>query len=182
MRTLTAIAFLILLSGVAVLHPAWQWGKEAALEQSWEVRMEAENGKERLVRLGFTRSGINRKVRWEHPREFEFEGQMYDVIAIDTLGDSLFVQCWLDLEETRLKQNNGTEQEHPVPLAGQKESKGRTFTFFSPLFLKSTFYFPRWDFHRGKTLFFEYLPYADREAAPPPAPPPDSAPRTLTTP
>lgn len=41
-------------------------------------------------------------LRWEHAKEFEFKGQMYDVVQTNQVGDSVEYWCWWDHEETKL--------------------------------------------------------------------------------
>ncbi len=57
--------------------------------------------KENLV---FFRFGLreSNQLFWEHPNEFEYKGNMYDVVLKDTIGDSVYYWCWRDNEETRL--------------------------------------------------------------------------------
>ncbi|MCB0397695.1 MAG: hypothetical protein KDD36_13655 [Flavobacteriales bacterium] len=42
------------------------------------------------------------RLRWEHDREFEFKGNMYDVVSFSIIGDTTYYRCWLDSEETQL--------------------------------------------------------------------------------
>lgn len=44
-------------------------------------------------------------LRWKHEREFEYEGEMYDVVSSEIIGDSIFYYCWWDHEETRLNKD-----------------------------------------------------------------------------
>ena len=62
-------------------------------------------GKERLVRLAFTKGQVDTLLRWEHAREFEFQNQMYDVLEQKNQGDSIVYWCWWDQEETLLNRN-----------------------------------------------------------------------------
>lgn len=41
-------------------------------------------------------------LKWQHDREFEFQGQMYDIIKIERQGDSITYKCWWDKVETKL--------------------------------------------------------------------------------
>jgi len=59
---------------------------------------------EELVLLKFTSLESRTKLRWEHSKEFEFRGQMYDVVSSETKGDSIFYRCWWDHKETQLNQ------------------------------------------------------------------------------
>ena len=45
---------------------------------------------------------IDSKLVWEHEREFELGGEMYDVISSQIMGDSIFYQCLHDAKETSI--------------------------------------------------------------------------------
>ena len=55
-----------------------------------------------LVLLEFSREETGTLLRWEHAREFEYDGQMYDVVETWAVGDTVFFRCWWDREETAL--------------------------------------------------------------------------------
>lgn len=57
-----------------------------------------------LVLLKLTKKETETKLRWEHAKEFEYNGQMYDIVSQEIKGDSIFYRCWLDNEETDLNQ------------------------------------------------------------------------------
>jgi len=52
--------------------------------------------------LKFTKEEAESKLRWEHSREFEYNGQMYDVVEKQEQGDTTYYYCWWDHEETKL--------------------------------------------------------------------------------
>ncbi len=52
--------------------------------------------------LKFSHAEVNQKLRWEHSKEFEYKGKMYDVFKSKNDKDSVFYWCWLDKEETKL--------------------------------------------------------------------------------
>ncbi|CAM3293554.1 hypothetical protein AEQU2_00479 [Aequorivita lipolytica] len=58
--------------------------------------------REELVLLKFSKEETQTKLRWEHSKEFEYDGQMYDVVSKEIKGDSIFYRCWWDHEETKL--------------------------------------------------------------------------------
>lgn len=100
-----SIPAILLLS--ALLLPAL--GGYAWLQyQKSEVRREVENRKERgfveedLVLLRFSKAETKTVLRWEHAAEFEYLGQMYDIIRTEVKGDSLYYWCFWDEEETVL--------------------------------------------------------------------------------
>lgn len=57
---------------------------------------------EELVLLKFSKEETQTKLRWEHSKEFEYDGQMYDIVSKEVKGDSIFYRCWWDHEETKL--------------------------------------------------------------------------------
>lgn len=58
--------------------------------------------KEELVLLKFSKEETISELRWEHSKEFEYKGQMYDIVSQEIKGDSIFYRCWWDYEETKL--------------------------------------------------------------------------------
>jgi hypothetical protein len=58
--------------------------------------------KEELVLLSFTKAQTETELRWEHSKEFEYRGQMYDIVETCTEGDSIHYRCWWDHAETAL--------------------------------------------------------------------------------
>lgn len=46
---------------------------------------------------------IESKLAWEHEREFELGGEMYDVISSEFKGDSIVYHCIHDIKESSIK-------------------------------------------------------------------------------
>lgn len=56
-----------------------------------------------LVQLTISKQDAANKLRWEHGREFEYQGQMYDIVFTDSLSnDTLIYWLFWDNEETKL--------------------------------------------------------------------------------
>ena len=55
-----------------------------------------------LVLLKFTFEETQSLLKWEHSKEFEFNGIMYDLVKTESKNDSIFYWCWEDREETEL--------------------------------------------------------------------------------
>jgi hypothetical protein len=55
-----------------------------------------------LVVLEFSKDESRTLLRWEHFREFEYDGRMYDVVETWAVGDKVYYRCWWDREETEL--------------------------------------------------------------------------------
>lgn len=58
--------------------------------------------KDELVLLKFSTQDIESKLKWKHSKEFEYNGQMYDIVERSTEGDTTYYWCWWDYEETAL--------------------------------------------------------------------------------
>lgn len=90
--------------------------------------------KENLILLNFTRAEAE-NLEWKHSREFEFQGQMYDIIRKETHGENISFWCWNDNEETKInKQINsllafvlGNDQQN-------KENQKRLINYYNSLF------------------------------------------------
>lgn len=55
-----------------------------------------------LVLLKFSKNEINSKLKWEHAKEFEYLGKMFDIVYTQIHSDSIFYYCWQDDAETDL--------------------------------------------------------------------------------
>jgi hypothetical protein len=55
-----------------------------------------------LVLLKFSKDESRTLLRWEHSREFEYDGRMYDIVETWAVGDTVYCRCWWDREETEL--------------------------------------------------------------------------------
>jgi hypothetical protein len=54
-----------------------------------------------LVELSFTPEE-EQQLRWEHSKEFEYKGEMYDVVESKSENGKITYWCWWDNEETSL--------------------------------------------------------------------------------
>ena len=58
--------------------------------------------KSELVLLKFTPEESEKMLRWEHSKEFEYKGEMYDVVETRIEDGFIYYWCWEDKEETVL--------------------------------------------------------------------------------
>lgn len=75
--------------------------KKYVVQKTFNERYERSSDKTDLIHFRFSFDDVE-LIRWEHDREFEYEGQMYDVIEECRDGDSLDLWCWRDHQETLL--------------------------------------------------------------------------------
>ena len=76
--------------------------KKQKLKREIKWKMIAGLDPQELVLLKFTKETEAKQLRWEHSKEFEFKGQMYDVVSKESHGDTTYFRCWWDYEETAL--------------------------------------------------------------------------------
>ena len=94
----------------------------------------------RLVELAFTLEQAEKELKWEHPLEFELEGQMYDIVNQRKCGDSVYYTCYPDHKETRLNGEKArlfTRAMDNDPF--QKQHNQRITNFFKTVFQKNEF-------------------------------------------
>ncbi|MDZ7846951.1 MAG: hypothetical protein U5L96_09340 [Owenweeksia sp.] len=105
-------------------------------EVKW--KMIAGLDKEELVLLKFTEEESQTELRWEHSKEFEYKGQMYDIVEKSIQGDTIYYWCWWDHEETKLnKQLDGLLANVLGNNPQRQEKKSQLADFFKKLFHES---------------------------------------------
>jgi len=75
------------------------------------------------------------KLKWEHSKEFEYRGEMYDVVYKKETTDSLFYWCWWDHEETQLNKQRASLTKLLLDSdTKRQESTSRIAFFFKSLY------------------------------------------------
>ncbi|HBC05599.1 MAG TPA: hypothetical protein DC015_15730 [Aequorivita sp.] len=97
--------------------------EKAALKREIKWKMVAGIDQNELVLLKFSKEEAEKQLRWEHSKEFEYEGQMYDVVSKEIKGDTIYYRCWWDHEETAL---NKKLQELVAQTFDKDKDKQRT--------------------------------------------------------
>jgi hypothetical protein len=112
-----------------------QWQKNQIRS---EVKKQLIKGLEKddLVLMKFSANEALTRLRWEHPGEFEYRGEMYDVVEAITDGDSVSYWCWHDHRETQLNLRLKTmveraREENPA----NRDTQKRLLDFFKIQFL-----------------------------------------------
>lgn len=90
----------------------------------------------KLMVLRFSLADASRMLQWEHELEFEFNGNMYDVIKKTQTNDSVSYLCWPDHKETALN----LELNRLVDIAmgddtDNKQNNKRLIDFLQQLYL-----------------------------------------------
>ncbi len=96
--------------------------------------------KSELVFIQLSKAEAREQLDWEHSKEFEFKGEMYDVVEFEETADSVKYWCWWDHEETKL---NLHLAEIVNNLLGnqpdKKEKQQNLISFYQSLFSEKIF-------------------------------------------
>ena len=164
----------VLLILAAILLPfsggvTWlQLQKEKVREEVEREIADGDVSDERIVNFSFSKTESGVLLNWHHSREFEYNGQMYDVIASETRGDSVFYQVYWDVEETEINERLAEAEQ----MSSEQQAKGLNQSIFKNL------YYPQaraeWLVHEnGLQLFNNFHSFFySGFLIPPPVPPP----------
>jgi len=120
LRWLAALLAAVFLADPIVGVSAWIQVRKAAVKHEVRRHIVSRADRAGLVLLEFSAAETGSLLRWEHSREFEFDGQMYDIVESWTDGDRVFYRCYWDRAETRL---NRALRELAVRAFGAAASK-----------------------------------------------------------
>lgn len=124
------LLFACLLAPAVVTLSYLQYHK-VQVRKAVKHRMIAGIDRSELVLLTFTEREAQQELRWEHRREFEYKGEMYDIVERKVVGDTLYFWCWWDYAETTL---NKKLKSLTTKLLGQqplrKKQQEKTLDFY----------------------------------------------------
>lgn len=136
----TALFLLLCLTLPFLGTYTWLKMEKRKVKKTIKWRMIDGMDKSELVLLKFTKEEAEAELEWEHSREFEYNGQMYDVVEKNEVGDTTYYYCWWDHEETKLNRQLSELVANAMgknPL--NKEKQERLTNFIKNLFLKNHF-------------------------------------------
>ncbi|WP_299671934.1 hypothetical protein [uncultured Polaribacter sp.] len=94
--------------------------------------------KEKLVLLKFSEEEVIQELKWKHSKEFEYKGEMYDIVETKEVDHIIYYWCWWDHKETQLNQQL-TELVKNIfnqnPQKTQKENQ--LISFYNLLFISN---------------------------------------------
>lgn len=84
----------------------WKFLSDQLYQTKKEVSVKIADGKDNEVEvlLKFTHEESS-LLYWEHSKEFQFKGEMYDVIRSEIRGDTNWYWCHWDQKETKIKKS-----------------------------------------------------------------------------
>lgn len=135
-RKVAGISLLIcLLSPIATTYLFFQFQKQQVKKEvKWQ--MIAGIDKDELVLLKFSKAQSLSELKWEHSKEFEYNGEMYDVVKKKIIGDSISYWCWWDHKETKLNKQLDTLLAKALDNNPQRNEKQNQLVYF----FKNLFY------------------------------------------
>ena len=87
----------------------------------------------------FSTEDAKLKLDWEHSREFEYKGEMYDVLRSETKGDSIWYWCYWDRKETKLWKELNVLLVNLMGPGQQNKNEGRQLNdFFKSLYIPAS--------------------------------------------
>ena len=129
--------------------------------------------KDDLVEFRFSEEEERTQVEWEHAKEFEYRGEMYDVVSVEVKGDTSYYWCWKDHKETKLnEQLNQLVASALEHNPRGREDESRLLAFFDSLYFiapaeQTTFEIQE----TRKRYFFVQIVYQFVFRSPPVSPP-----------
>ncbi len=76
--------------------------------EKWQVKKEVKKqiiaglNTDQLVCFEFTFEQVNSELNWHHIKEFEYQGQLYDVVSQKTKNNTIVYWCFADHKETEI--------------------------------------------------------------------------------
>jgi hypothetical protein len=126
-----------------------------------------------FVLLSFARADANRDLRWKHSKEFEYRGEMYDIVDQAATKDSVYYRCWWDHEETKLhKQLDQLMADLLMRDPAQQSRQHHFFDFFKSLYCETQATIHPTIFSPGALSFPDKTHHIYAPDVKPPCPPP----------
>ena len=151
----------------------WMQYQKKLIRKEVKIKLINSIDKEELVMLTFTRYEITTKLKWDHSKEFEYQGKMYDIVEVNTKDDTIFYWCWPDHKETKLnKQLNKLIAQALGNNQQNKEKHKRFQNFYKSLYHPAASDLNIMLFPANNQLLFSYARDLTTLYLPPPVPPP----------
>jgi hypothetical protein len=102
-KLISILLFVSLLSPFAAIYICMKYQK-ILIKEEVEAKIKAGIDKGKLMLLKFSKEYSKKKLSWERDHEFEYNGQMYDIVETRVNGDTIYYLCWCDHEETEINE------------------------------------------------------------------------------
>ncbi|MFD1551073.1 hypothetical protein DNU06_04265 [Putridiphycobacter roseus] len=97
------IRFFVLLPLLFILgFCAWYTLERTSIKSSVLEKIQQGFAPEALITFTFSKADSQEKLNWKHAHEFEYLGEMYDIVASQIIKDSVQYTCFHDTKESKL--------------------------------------------------------------------------------
>lgn len=131
------LGIFLLFSLIAPLAGTYTWlhYEKQQVRKEIKKRLIAGIDRSELVLIKLSRQKAEAALEWEHEREFEYRGHMYDVVETRIQNDTFLYWCWPDNAETRLNKKldrllTGALEHDPQ----RRETERHVVQFFKSLY------------------------------------------------
>lgn len=100
-RIIGILLFLAFVAPVGTAFVVLHYQKKQ-VKRAVKWKMIAGIDREELVVLKLTEAEKKTELNWKHSKEFEYRGEMYDIVETAVSGDTTTYWLWWDSEETEL--------------------------------------------------------------------------------
>ncbi len=157
----TGALLLFSLCAPLLINGAWLQLTKAKIRKEVKQRIIEGISRDELQFLSFTTWQARQLLKWEHSNEFEYQGEMYDVVATEVCGDTVKYWCWWDNKESRLNKLmtamlSDKWQNNPLKKENQKQlSQFLNGLFYQKFQPHTVFYIPITNTINNRTDFYQ---------------------------
>jgi len=153
----------------------WLQYQKISIQKETKRDMLSHINKKDLVLLSFTPEEAKKKLKWEHSKEFEYQGQMYDIVSVEVDDGKIKYWCWADNKETHLNKKLKALVAQKLGNDPTRKNKNQAlFYFLKTLYFTSDNELSSFQFKLKSTHSFNYLCEYVSISIPPAFPPPCS--------
>jgi len=138
LKRLGSIGLFLLLTLPFAATYTWLQLEKIHIRETVKQQLVAGMDESELIRLEFTPDEAKTRLRWHHEKEFELDGQLYDVVNQSHQNQRIVFWCFADHAETNLDKQmdmlldsllNGDQQ--------RRDKKARLLDFNKKLFFEN---------------------------------------------
>lgn len=173
MKNFISISLLLIIA-LATLFPfAYLKMERMAIKKSIKHKIIAGIDKEELVLLVFHKDEVDQQVKWKHSKEFQYKGEMYDIVEKEIIGNEIHYWVWWDKEETALNQKLANLAQQNFTQNPYQNNKNQVINhFFKTLYFTNISDFLLSNLNDKPLHFTPYLTYFSLGHSLPNFPPP----------
>lgn len=130
MKKLFSISLLLIIATATLFPFIYLKMERKAIKKAIKHKIIAGIDKEELVLLVFHKNEVDQQVKWKHSKEFQYKGEMYDIVEKELIGDNIHYWLWWDKEETALNQKLTKLVQQNLAQNPHQSNKNQIITHF----------------------------------------------------